>query len=259
MFMKKISLYLSIFIFFSAASCQTEEGSIEDVQTSTPERLSWLKADLNSKFALEQKKVTSYLFDVQEIDELVSYKYVDHVRFVLGYANQVIQINAVGVDSFGNELINVSSKIFRNTSYEGELLKLKKAVDRKVTSKTEVSKHILTYKSSFDYVKEWEKKLIIGEDIENSVTYSGIRVQYFVLESGVIKEMIKAKNTAAIALFLGINKENKMTTVFASLDSKNHLFLTSETSKGTVIEEPVGLIFDFSSPCPPYNDVVNQI
>ncbi|RZJ48439.1 MAG: hypothetical protein EOO44_21090, partial [Flavobacterium sp.] len=108
--MKKNILYAMSAIVFMF-SCQKDNPQEESGKVAITQKENWLKANLDSKFANSQKQVTAYLFANNEIASLVKTPGITEVRFVLGYSDDKIQIDVVGVDKAGKKLGTVHSTI----------------------------------------------------------------------------------------------------------------------------------------------------
>jgi hypothetical protein len=249
--MKKTVFYVSVLMTIFLGSCQ-KETSAEDV-SATSQRADWLSADLNTSFAGSQQKVTAYLFDKKALAELVQTKEVNHVRFVLGFDGTIIQITAKGVDANGKELVSASSTALFEPQYDQQLAKLKETKTKAITAKTVVSKHILAPKMAYSGIKGWQDKLVKVNDLNEVTSYEGERIKHYGMEKEVVQAMINNSNTASVGLFLGLNAEGKLTTVFVGLNKENNIRSSSPTAKDAVDE-----VYDFSQPCPSCCDWPNK-
>jgi hypothetical protein len=243
--MKKTVFYVSVLMTIFLGSCQKETSTEEANASAKSQRANWLSADLNDSFASSQQKVTAYLFEKKALSELINAKGVDYVRFVLGFDATIIQITAVGIDADGNELASVSPKVLFETQYDQQLAKLKETKTQAITAKTVVSKHILAPKMAYSGIKGWQEKLVNGKELNEATSYNGERINYYNLEKEVVQAMIDNTNTTSVGLFLGLNGEDKLTTVFIGLNKENKIRSSSPTAKDAVDE-----VYDFTMPCP---------
>ena len=122
--MKRTILYATMSAMFLIFSCQKDNTQEDSVSVSAIQKENWLAADLDSKFANSQKQVTAYLFDNDEMSKLVKTSNINEVRFVLGYSDNTIQIDVVGVDKSGKKLGSVKSKILNEQNYTKKLNEL---------------------------------------------------------------------------------------------------------------------------------------
>jgi hypothetical protein len=252
--MKKIIFCASITVMLFMGSCQ-KETELEDTNTiAVAQRTDWLTVNLDTKFSQSQKRVTAYLFKLEALAEVINTKEVHHVRFVLGYNNNIIQISAVGVDAKGNELVTVSSTVLFETQYDQQLTKLNSTIAKSITAKTVVSKHILTPKAAYSGIKGWQEKLVKVKDLNEVTSYSGERIHHYSLEKEVIQAMIQNSNIANVGLFLGLNNGGKLTTVFVGLNKENNIRSSSPTARDAADD-----IYDFTQPCPTACDTESPI
>ncbi|MNT81950.1 hypothetical protein D3C72_2216090 [compost metagenome] len=91
-------------------------------------------------------------------------------------------------------------------------------------------------------------------DLDAVTSYGGQRIHHFSLETVVVQDMIKNANTANVGLFLGLNSEGKVTTVFIGLDKDNNIRTNSSTRKGGEVTATADDVYDFTAPCPPTCD-----
>jgi hypothetical protein len=168
---------------------------------------------------------------------------------VLGLQNDQIIINLVGLDALGEEVVSASSNAnFNQEVYSASIESLQNNPFQYSRARLDapiVGKHLLSYASTFDYINHWDKALDT-QDIEDLITDDGIRFRYFSLEKEVLVDMITKSNVESIGLFLGLNSENKLTTLFLKKDMQNLLILNSgQRNEG-------GDSLDFTQPCPDY-------
>jgi hypothetical protein len=241
--MKKIKVYAIFTMIVFILSCQKENTQDEISSITISEKESWLTANLDAKFASSQKQVTAYLFSTNEMATLVKKPNIEEVHFVLGYNNNTILIEVIGVDKSGNELGTVKSTILKQFN----LNKLEEISVSNTNKKTPLlTKHLLLPKEASFWINTWQKKLNTVSDLNEITSYQGSRFRYFSLESEIIEEMVSKGNTN-IGVFLGINPKGKVTTILIGLD-QNNAIKTSLTSK------EADDVYDGTRPCPPCID-----
>ena len=111
--MKKIKVHIVFTIMVFMFSCQRESTQDDALSATALQKESWLTANLDAKFASSQKQVAGYLFSTEEMKALVQTPNIEEVHFVLGYADNTIQIEVIGVDKSGNDLGSVKSTILK--------------------------------------------------------------------------------------------------------------------------------------------------
>ena len=193
-----------------------------------------------------QQQVKSYLFSTQDFSKLTSTPDLHHLRFVLGYENGIIKIDAAGVNSTGKEINRINSKVLFATSNQDKLTDLNEVTVDLTRKRTAVlNKHLLSPKTAFGGIEAWEEKLIKVQDLNEVTSYDGLRIRHYALETEVITSIINKAGIEKVGLFLGLNSEGKMTTILVGLDKDNNIKKTSATSK------IVDGVYDFAQPSPP--------
>lgn len=226
-------------------SCQKENSQDDVSEVLVSQNENWLSANLDAKFASSQKQVGAYLLPVNEMKLLIEQPNIAEVHFVLGFIDNTIQIEVVGVDGSGAELGTVKSEILKESNFRTELMNLNKLsliVANKRTSL--LNSHLVSPGDAFTWIKEWQKKLNDPSDLEEVISYQGSRFRYFSLEAEVVKAMLY-KDNVNIGVFLGLYPKGKVTTILIGLDENNNIKKTSITSKEA--ED----IYDGTRPCPP--------
>ena len=244
--MKKLTLLASLVVAFFIFSCQKESSQEEGTPTAASQKEAWLTANLDAKFAASQKQVTAYLFPTSELAKLVQTPNVTEVRFVLGYADNTLQIQVDGVDKAGKKLGSVNSSLLKESAYDAKLATLKVVSDNTTKKRSALlKKHLLVSKEAFGWIDAWQNKLSTVKDLEEVTSYDGLRIRHFNLEAEVVAAMLK-KNTANIGVFLGLNTKGKVTTILVGLDKNNAIKKASLTAK-----DPDD-VYDGTRPSPPY-------
>ncbi|WP_166926238.1 hypothetical protein [Flavobacterium poyangense] len=251
--MKKITLCATLLALFFMTSCQKENVQEENKSMSAEQKENWLTAKLDAKFASSQKKVTAYLFPIDEMRALVKTPNISEVRFILGYEDHTIQISIVGVDKSGKELGFVNSNLLKEPGYEEKLSRLTELSVSTTERRSEVvEEHLLFPKDAFAGIEAWQEKLNSVTDLDEVTSYEGARFYHFSLEAEVIAAMVENENIANIGLFFGLNPKGKVTTILIGLDKNNAV---RELTEGIRADIHIAVsIFDGVRPCPPYGD-----
>ncbi|MBF4519501.1 hypothetical protein IRZ71_24430 [Flavobacterium sp. ANB] len=245
--MKKTNHYIALIVIFIMCSCQ-KETSQEDVTAVSSKKSDWLTASLDSKFASSQKEVTAYLFPTNEMTALVKTPDIEQVSFVLGYADNTIQIEVIGVDKSGKRLGIVKSTILKESNYDAQLTQLNELSLSKTSKRTALlNEHLLLPSDAIAGIEAWKEKLNKVSDLDEITSYEGSRFRSFSIESDVIEAMVN-KSNKNIGLFLGLNPKGKVTTILIGLDENNAIKKASLTSK--VVDD----VYDATRPCPPNGD-----
>lgn len=246
--MKIKKLLMAFFAIAVLTACSEQEtNSTESLDSFTIAKKNWQERTLTSSFFENQGKVSHYSFSKKEVQSTLTNPNITDFRFVLGLENDQIIINLVGVSYYGEEMTSISSiPNFNSDLYATPLKSLQNNPFQYSKARLEapiIGKHLLPYDLTYTYINNWHKTLSSG-NIEEMITDEGIRFRYYSLEKEVIAEMISRENTESIALFLGLNSENKLTTVFLKKDKENLLILnTGERNLD-------GDSLDFTTPCP---------
>ncbi|PXY42911.1 hypothetical protein [Flavobacterium hydrophilum] len=243
--MKKIKILGFYILMIVNLSCQKENSQEDVTPVLVSQKENWLSVNLDAKFKISQKQVAAYLLPTNEMKLLIEKPNIAEVHFVLGFADNTIQIEVAGVDGSGAELGTVKSGILKESNFRTELTNLNKLsliVTNKRTSL--LNSHLVAPGDAFTWIKEWQKKLNDPSDLEEVISYQGSRFRYFSLEVEVVKAMLY-KDNVNIGVFLGLNPKGKVTTILIGLDENNNIKKTSITSKEA--ED----IYDGTRPCPP--------
>lgn len=245
--MKKIILsvfFLSVILF----SCSEEKE--QPINEKSVDRLGWATLKFDNIYSKKQNEATAYLFNVSEIATIMNDPAYNHARFVLGYSNNAIEIEAVGVTNKGEELTKTVAVPFKGAVLRDDISKLENKFANIAKKDPIINNHQLIGSTAFSYIDRWKKAQNETENLESITSYNGERIRHFVMDNEVLQEMLRTKKIASIGVIFGVNPEGKMTTVFIGFDSSNKMILPSKetTNKDTTTIE--GAIFDFTKPCP---------
>ncbi|MET0945932.1 MAG: hypothetical protein ABWY22_11020 [Flavobacterium sp.] len=244
--MKKTIVCITLTAVFVMSSCQREVSKGKINLKAVSEREAWLSAALDDDFAAAQKEVKTYLFSSEEFAKLTTTPNVHHLRFVLGYDSGIISIDAVGVNSKGQEVSRLESKVLYASSNEDKLADLNQVTVDLTQKRTAVlNKHLLSPKMALSGIEAWQSTLDKVQNLNDVTSYDGLRVQHYALETEVVNAIIDREGVENVGLFLGLNSEGKLTTILAGLDKGDNIKKDSPASK--VIDD----IYDFAQPSPP--------
>ena len=147
-------------------------------------------------------------------------------RFVLGLENDQIVMTMVGIDNEGSEIATINATVFFDSElYNSSVKSLENSSFQYSRARLEtpiIGRHLLAHHETFTYVDKWSKALA-SQNIEEMITDSGMRYRYYSIEKEVIGHMVSTANTESIALFLGLNTQNELTTVFLGKDENGQL------------------------------------
>lgn len=243
------------FVLFAIISiaCVTDQLTSNKVNSKSEFQKNWKTSELTSTFYSNQATLSHYEIDAEKLREISSITSVSKFRFMLGLNwNQQLQIEVVGVDQKGVVLGSFYSIINTNNNIKSNLDQLQYSNYTYNTNSTLslTDKHLLPYKNAYTYINNWEKALQ-EHRIEALITYNNERIRYFSMPKEVVQKMVASQKVTSIALFLGLNNKNKLTTVFIQKNSTGYLLLNNSYNKSTTDPSNTeGNIYDFTSPCP---------
>ncbi len=249
---KKLLLALFTLTLLFACSEQEQVPLNATVITDGIAQRNWQEARLTKTFFENQRNVSHYNYSKKDISDALAIPNITNFRFVLGLQYDELRITMVGVDNEGKEVVSVPSAVYLDPGNyakaidELEHSSMTYSANRRKTSV--IGKHLLTYSSTFSYISKW-KALVESKNIFAAITDNGIRYRYYSLQKEVVADMIASQNVASIALFLGLNTSNELTTVFLQKSSDdelilyNNLLLQKEGGND-------GNAYDFTNPCP---------
>ena len=245
--MKHLCIALLALIAISACS-ENETPPVQSIEINAVAKQTWQNARFSSAFFENQKNVSHYSFDKKTIQRALEVSSLNHFRFVLGLEGDQIQITMVGINDLGEEIIDINATPYLDPGYYHKSIQSMKTspfeYSRARKNTPIVGKHLLSYSATYDYVTQW-KEALQNRDIEEIITNNGIRFRYYSLEKEVMADMIAQDNVESIALFLGLNADKKLTTVFLQKDFSDSLIINDGFRNGEG-----GGSFDFTSPCP---------
>ncbi|WP_299181332.1 hypothetical protein [uncultured Aquimarina sp.] len=240
----KIKHFTQILIalgFLLSTSCQQEETVSENENQSFTEDLfakNWQEADLSSIFT---GKEMNYPISITQLENVLDHKDVYQIRFVPGVIDDELLVKIISIDASGNvlaeELVGQNKDLQINNQLNGISTI---GFNRELISDPTVAKHILRFDEAVEYMNSWGQKS--NQDINEVTSFGGMRVRHFSIEPNVVSHMIDQR-AEFINLSWGLNKNNKLTTVFLPV-TNSKIQLTTKNGNG-------GSAYDFTTPCPP--------
>ncbi|MBW1297182.1 hypothetical protein [Aquimarina litoralis] len=230
---------LTAVIFLLFISCQQEEVTSESTEQLNENSFAknWQEADLSKIFT---GKEMNYPISVEQLKSILNHKNVYLVRFVPGVIEGKLQVKVVSIDAKGTVLDEELVLQNEDLRINDQLQELRTIVFNKETiSDPMVSKHILQFDEAADFVGSWNQKSSL--DLNEVTSYDGIRIRYFSMEPNAVQHMANTE-VEYINLSWGLNKDNKLTTVFVPIvDTK----IAAKTKNGNNRSA-----YDFTDPCP---------
>ncbi len=252
--MKKNTLIVLIAIVaFACSSDDIKEGDSKEVVTQQvlPGQNvikqvlhsfnTWRTANLATVFSQSITGDCTYTFDKAFFTTTLGDRTLEDYRFAIGVKNNKLQIVCMGVDD-NNEVI---PSIFKVGTLNTGAVNLEDVDTQKPpfdASDTEedVKKHILQIKDAIPYLHNWRNAMGDTAGLESKVSYDGMRIKHFTIDKDAIAFLVNRDNVTEVELVLGLNEDDKMTTVFFGKNGKNVIF----------DEDAVNFALDFAKPCP---------
>ncbi len=251
--MKKITLIVFAIVAFACSTDDVKEGNSKDVVTQQvlpghnviKQVLHsfnvWKTTDLATVFPESITEDRSFTFDKSFFTTSLGDRTLENYRFVLGVKTNKLQIVCMGVDA-DNKVISSILKVGTVNTGAVNLEDVDTQIPPFDTSNSEedVKKHILQIKDAIPYLYNWRNAMEDPATLESKVSYDGMRIKHFTIDKDAIAFMVNRDNVTAVELVLGLNEENKMTTVFFGKNNKNVIFDDSA----------INFALDFTTPCP---------
>ena len=236
-----------VFVCIAAAgifiSCfQDSTTVIEEVEILTLQQNEWKTTSLANEIFENQKDISHYEFNSGELSKLISTDGVSRVWFDLGLnASNHLTCAITGVNVEDIVLGEVASAIVYRSDFQIDFLKFYNVEEESIDEKL-ISPHILENKDVIQYLTEANKSF---NAFESAFMHDGLKVERFGLEAVVLQRILQTHDMESLALFLGLNKTQKMTTVLIAKDTMGQLIMDSG---GDIFTN--GSAWDFTEPCP---------
>jgi len=233
-------LFASLLLF----SCteETKETTIFEDARINNEKQQWISASISPEIIANQKKISHYEFDVSAFKAFIKNEDIDYVWFDLGLNTEnQITFTATGESHQKGTISQLSSKIITTQNYVADF-SIFNTVKNVKFENDPILNHILSNNDAYKYLTTMNKAY---DDFEMLLDQSGLRVERFGLHIDVIARILSTKNSKSIALFLGKNSNEKLTTVLIAKDKKGQLLLDASNDEFTAARA-----FDFTKPCP---------
>lgn len=253
--MKTKTLLPILFTAIAFIACINDPLKVIEDDFTTNIQKNWNDKELDITFYNNQSVLSHYHINTDELHNILQNESVIKFRFILGLnENQELEIEIAGIDDNGKIISSFTS--IKNTSsyYKASIDSLNNS-SYKYINASNSSTHLLPYKTAYEYINKWEKA-IQQKQIESLISYEGKRIRYFSLPKQIVSDMTASSNVSAIALFLGVNEKEKLTTVFIQKTYNGNLLLKKEhhffgpTTNGNEDDDNEGNIYDFTEPCP---------
>jgi hypothetical protein len=253
--MKTKTLLPILFVAIAFIACTNNQLKVIEDDFTTNIQKNWNNKELDITFYNNQSILSHYHINADKLRSIVQNESVIKLRFILGLnQNQELEIEIAGIDNYGKITSSFTSTKNTNTIFKTSIDNLNYST-YKYINESNSSTHLLPYKTAYRYINKWEKA-IQQKQIETLISYEGKRIRYFSLPKQIVNDMTASSNVNAIALFLGVNDKEKLTTVFIQkthdgnlLLKEEHHFLGSTTNENDD-DNNEGNIYDFTKPCP---------
>jgi hypothetical protein len=257
----KTKTFLPFVLFVTIClACVTDQFTNTQINSEVELQENWKTTELTGAFYNNLIVLSHYQIDAEKLRDITLNTLITKFRFTLELnQNQELQIEVAGVDQNGAILSSFSSIINTDSNIKNSIDELQSstyAYDINPLDLSLTDKHLLPYKNAYTYINNWEES-IQHQQIESLITYNGERIRYFSTPKEVVKAMVSPQKVTSIALFLGLNDTNKLTTVFIQKNSAGSLLLNTAYNKsGIYPEDNEGDIYDFTKPCPTVCDPI---
>ena len=249
-------MFVCLFVCSVLTIVSCEKPSKTAVEDYAVLRADWINAKLDGEFAKSQQKVSAYLFKPEHLQDIANNSNATSIRLVMSYQESQILFNAVAVDKNGKELKSCASEMLKDDSFGNKLLILKNSQSTITSANKLLSDHILNANTSYEYIQKWKKELKIANNLNELTSYDGNRIHHFSIDLMVIKDLLNIQQISKMGLTIGINPENKITTVLYALDGNNSVIIPTAVGN---FETSGGVIYDFTRPCPKACDPISRI
>lgn len=239
----------SLFVLLSLVSCQKEEIKTEltDEAGFTIFKKDWMTSKLDSGLPKSNGNTICYLFSKSDIKYLQASSQLKKIRFVLGLTDGRLDLKMQGVGIKGSSLGVVNSIIDSDQKISRQLLQLASSKKQFISSNVIINQHLLNPALAFDYIKKWDTGLVQNKDLNATVSYDNVRINYFSIEREIIDDITKFSGFEHLGVLLGVNLEGKLTTVLLGLDKDGNFAVFSDEAKDS---DDIPPLFDFTKPCP---------
>jgi len=253
--MKTNKLVPILFAAILILACTNDQFSETENNIPVTLQKNWNQTELTTAFYNNQSMLSHHHIDAEKLRSISLQNSVIKFRFTLGLnRNQELEIDIAGIDQKGVIVSSFTSILNTDNNYKNSINQLQYSsyTYRELSNATT---HLLPYTTAYTYINKWENA-IQKQQIETLIAYEGERIRYYSLPKQIVVDMTASKNVSAIALFLGINSNNKLTPVFIQkthngslLIKKENYYLATLNNEG----EPgtlEGNIYDFTEACP---------
>lgn len=251
--MKTKTLLPILFTTIAFIACTNDPLKVIEDDFTTSIQKNWNDKELDITFYNNQAILSHYHISADKLRGILQNESVIKFRFILGLnENQELEIEIAGIDDNGKVTSSFTSTKNTSALFKTSINSLNYSTYKYINTS---NSHLLPYKTAYRYINKWEKA-IQQKQIETLISYEGKRIRYFSLPRQIVDDMTASSNVNAIALFLGVNDKEKLTTVFIQKRHDGNLLLKEEhhflgsTTNGNEDDDNEGNIYDFTKPCP---------
>lgn len=241
-----MSVVLFATLLLSCSGNETSEFN-SDKEEFQKFKSDWLAYDLSKLLntANSEGTIKSYLFSKSDLISLLENKNFNDIRFVLGITQNELDVK---IQASGINNINIlNSVIFKSVELDAQINNLSTINSSYSNDNQLVRNHLISTGSAFNYINDWNSSISLN-NIENTVSYNGHRINHFSIERNIVEEIMNFNNFQYLAVVLGVNELGKLTTVLVGMDNNKKLIISDDLSR---TGEGGGGIFDKTKPCPP--------
>lgn len=251
--MNKITLLFLLSTFFLA--CSTDEsGTTSPVITQQAiigqnpiKQLYhsfdvWEEGGADDVFSRYIDQGESFSFTKNFFEETINNESVDAYKFVLGVKHNKMQIVCMGVTDEGK----LTSPMFETGTLNTNAINLQGINENQNQyfnvsniEDLDIKKHILQIKDAIEYLNDWNSIFNNSSDLEEFISYDGVRIKHFSIDKEAIQFLINRSNVSEIELVLGLNSDQKMTPMFFGKNGKTVIF----------DREAINFSLGYTSPC----------
>lgn len=239
-----IILLLTCMFLFNCSEELEQKSNKKAISQSND--ITW-KASTFSKHANRIiKNTSSYTFGTLQLNDLLKNNNLSHFHFKLEMNDEKqLEVKSEGIAKDGKILGYIYGE-FEDINIDLEKLKSmpNPSTEKIGQEHSVIAQHILQPAVASSYIEQWNNKLKQDESIIDLMSYDGEIIQYYIVEKEIILNLISRQYTSKLALFWGLNGEQKLTPVFMRMGSDNKVVLGSQNE--------VGDVFDVVRPVPPF-------
>ena len=210
------------------------------------EKEQWKSVTISNEIVTRQQGISHYEFDIVALQTLIDTKDVNYIWFDVGLTrDNLMTFTATAENKFEEIVGQVTSQAItqQKSKTDFSILNQVKSVEPEIAP---LETHILPNQFAYEYLTSMDKAY---SNFEQLLLHDGERVERFGLNPVIVQRMLNTKGINTLALFLGQNYNDKLTTVFIAKDKGGNLLIDDSDDVNTS-----GKAFDFTQPCPNFCD-----